>query len=128
MTLVHIVLFKFKPEVTKEQGEAFVREVKSLKKLSCVKDGRLFVGGPSLTDPIEYSRGHQYVCLSYHENLAALDQFQVDKETSRDNLPFADPLDYETLCRFDFDVAPEDEYMCGFGPLVGKILGNERSN
>ncbi|KAI0455764.1 stress responsive A/B barrel domain protein [Xylaria acuta] len=125
MTLVHIVLFRFKPEVTKEQGEAFLREVKSLKNLPCVKDGRLIVGGPSLTDPIELSKGYKFACLSYHENLAALEEYQTSKEQSRDKLPYKDPLDYEELCRFDFEVAPEDEYMCGFGPLVGKLLGSK---
>ncbi|KAI0506252.1 stress responsive A/B barrel domain protein [Xylaria bambusicola] len=151
MTLIHIVLFRFQPWVTQEQGEAFLRECKSLKNLSCIKDGRLFVGGPTLTDPIELSKGLRYALVSYHENLAALNEYQVAKEASRyvgtllvaaylafavvlrltndlpgdsDRLPYKDdPLDYETLCRFDFEVPPEDEYMCGFGPL-GKILGN----
>ncbi|KAI0445796.1 stress responsive A/B barrel domain protein [Xylaria telfairii] len=128
MTLVHIVLFKFKPEVTKEQGDEFIREVKSLKNLPCVKDGRLIVGGPSLTDPIELSKGHQYACLSYHENLAALEEYQTSKEKSRDNLSFKDPLDYDTICRFDFEVDPEDEYMCAMSPLpflAGNVLGNK---
>ena len=37
------------------------------------------------------------------------------------------PFD-EDLCSFDFEVDPEDEYMCAFGPLpflAGKIPGNE---
>jgi len=37
------------------------------------------------------------------------------------------PFD-EDLCSFDFEVEPEDEYMCAFGPLpflAGKIPGNE---
>ncbi|KAI0468879.1 stress responsive A/B barrel domain protein [Xylaria cf. heliscus] len=126
MTLVHIVLFRFKPDVTKEQGDAFLREVKSLKNLPCVKDGRLIVGGPSLTDPIELSKGHKYACISYHENLAALEEYQTSKEQSRDKLPYKDPLDYESICRFDFEVNPEDEYMCAFSPqqlLAGNISG-----
>lgn len=29
----------------------------------------------------------------------------------------------EDLCRFDFEVAPEDEYMCDFGTMVAKANG-----
>ncbi|KAI0097584.1 stress responsive A/B barrel domain protein [Nemania sp. FL0031] len=124
MTLVHIVLFKFKPWVTQEQGDAFLCECKSLKNLSCIKDGRLFVGGPTVTVPVELSKGLRYALVSYHENLAALNEYQVAKEECRNKLPYKDdPLDYETLCRFDFEVAPEDEYMCGFG-LTSKVLGH----
>ncbi|KAI1173365.1 hypothetical protein F4777DRAFT_454910 [Nemania sp. FL0916] len=125
MTLIHIVLFKFKPEVTEEQGEAFLREVKSLKSLSCIKDGRLFVGGPSLTDPIELSNGYKYAVVSYHKDLAALEDYQISKEQHRDSLPYSFPLDDE-LCRFDFEVAPEDEHMCNFEPL--QFLGGKMAN
>lgn len=39
------------------------------------------------------------------------------------------PFDQD-LCRFDFDVDLEDEYMCASGPLsflAGKVPGNETS-
>ncbi|KAJ0303358.1 hypothetical protein Brms1b_011652 [Colletotrichum noveboracense] len=80
MTLIHMVLFKFRPEVTKERKETFVRELKKLKNLSCVKDNRLIVGGPSVTDPIERSKGFEFALLSYHENRAALGEYQASKE------------------------------------------------
>ncbi|KAK9782872.1 hypothetical protein SCAR479_01215 [Seiridium cardinale] len=80
MTIVHIVLFKFRAEVTQEHKETFVRELKKLKDLSCVKDGRLVVGGPSVTDPIERSKGFEYCLVSYHQDRAALDAYQASKE------------------------------------------------
>lgn len=73
-------MFKFKPEVTQEHKDTFVRELKKLKNLSCVKDGRLLVGGPSVTDPIERSKGFEYALVSFHENLAALEEYQASKE------------------------------------------------
>lgn len=74
------VVFKFKPEVTQEHKDTFVRELKKLKNLPCVKDGRLLVGGPSVTDPIERSKGFEYALVSFHENLAALEEYQASKE------------------------------------------------
>ncbi|THY22132.1 hypothetical protein D6D02_01089 [Aureobasidium pullulans] len=35
MTIVHIVLFKFRPEVTDEHKQKFVTELKKLKSLPC---------------------------------------------------------------------------------------------
>lgn len=75
-----LVMFKFKPEVTQEHKDTFVRELKKLKNLPCVKDGRLLVGGPSVTDPIERSKGFEYALVSFHENLAALEEYQESKE------------------------------------------------
>ncbi|KAK9417941.1 hypothetical protein SUNI508_08589 [Seiridium unicorne] len=122
MTIVHIVLFKFRAEVTQEHKDTFVRELKKLKNLSCVKDGRLVVGGPSVTDPIERSKGFEYCLVSYHQDRAALDAYQASKEhhwvTSTYMFPFK-----EDLCRFDFEVAPEDEYMCDFSALLLKTNG-----
>ncbi|KAK9801521.1 hypothetical protein SCARD494_00573 [Seiridium cardinale] len=122
MTIVHIVLFKFRAEVTQEHKETFVRELKKLKDLSCVKDGRLVVGGPSVTDPIERSKGFEYCLVSYHQDRAALDAYQASKEhhwvTSTYMFPFK-----EDLCRFDFEVAPEDECMCDFSALLLKTNG-----
>ncbi|RDH36041.1 fungal-specific transcription factor domain-domain-containing protein [Aspergillus welwitschiae] len=113
MTLVHIVLFKFRPEVTDEHKRRFVTELKKLKNLPCVKSGRLLVGGPSVTDPIDRSKGFQIALVSYHENLAALAEYQASKEhhdvTSTYMFPYK-----EDLVRFDFEVEEEDEYMCEF--------------
>ncbi|PYH67981.1 uncharacterized protein BO88DRAFT_444716 [Aspergillus vadensis CBS 113365] len=110
MTLVHIVLFRFRPEVTEEHKQRFVTELKKLKNLPCVKFGRLLVGGPSVTDPIDRSKGFQIALVSYHENLAALAEYQASKEhhdvTSKYMFPYK-----EDLVRFDFEVDEEDEYM-----------------
>jgi hypothetical protein len=99
-----------------------------------VKDNRLLVGGPSIADPIERSKGFQYALLSYHHDREALSAYQASKEhheyvnlsfvatkvmwsladcnrrvTSKLMFPYK-----EDLIRFDFEVAPEDEYMCEF--------------
>ncbi|KAH9218327.1 stress responsive A/B barrel domain protein [Leptodontidium sp. 2 PMI_412] len=116
MTLIHIVLGKCKPEITQEQKDTLVREIKALKTLPSVKDGRLIVGGPSLTDPAEWSKGFEFACVSYHENLAALQQYQATKEYHRITSTYVFPFS-EDVCGFDFEVDPEDEYMCAFGPL-----------
>lgn len=125
-----------------------MREIKALKTLPSVKDGRLIVGGPSLTDPAEWSKGFEFACVSYHENLAALQQYQATKEyhwyeqinyccDSISNLPanylrsitstYVFPFS-EDVCGFDFEVDPEDEYMCAFGPLLfraAEVPGNK---
>jgi hypothetical protein len=59
--------------VTKEHKETFVRELKKLKELSCVKGHRLVVGGPSVTDPIERSKQFEFGLLSFHESLEDLE-------------------------------------------------------
>ncbi|CEL11198.1 Putative Stress responsive A/B barrel domain protein [Aspergillus calidoustus] len=110
MTIVHMVMFKFRPEVTAEHKETFVRELKKLKNLDCVKGHRLLVGGPSVTDPIERSKGFEFALVSLHENLQELEKYQASKEhhwvTSTYMFPYK-----EDLVRFDFEVAEEDEYM-----------------
>jgi hypothetical protein len=78
--LSFIVFFKFRADVSEEHKQTFVRELKKLKHLPCVKDNRLIVGGPSVTDPIERSKGFEFALLSYHENRAALDEYQASKE------------------------------------------------
>ncbi|KAI0975856.1 stress responsive A/B barrel domain protein [Xylaria arbuscula] len=117
MTIIHIVIGKLKSWVTQEQSDHFILGLKSLKTLPCVKDGRVLVGGPSLTEPIEQSRGLQHAFVSYHENMDALNDYQVAKVQFFKNLPYDDPLDYETVIRFDFEVAKEDEHLCEFGVL-----------
>ncbi|KAJ5443584.1 uncharacterized protein N7458_007456 [Penicillium daleae] len=110
MTLIHIVLFRFKPEVTQEHRDAFLREVKTLKNLPSVKEGRLIVGSPSLTDPIALSKKFEFALVSYHENIAALEEYEASEEHHRVTSTYMFPFD-EDLCRFDFDVDPEDEYI-----------------
>ncbi|KAF5244213.1 hypothetical protein FANTH_7825 [Fusarium anthophilum] len=89
MTVVHIVLFKFRSDVDESHRETFVKELKTLKTLPCVKDERLIVGGPSITDPI----ARTYQASSEHHRV-----------TSQYLWPFA-----EDVTRFDFEVAEEDE-------------------
>ncbi|RDH16529.1 hypothetical protein M747DRAFT_244852 [Aspergillus niger ATCC 13496] len=131
LTYPQPVLFKFRPEVTDEHKQRFVTELKKLKNLPCVKSGRLLVGGPSVTDPIDRSKGFQIALVSYHENLAALAEYQASKEhhdvTSTYMFPYK-----EDLVRFDFEVDEEDEYMCEF-PIYRliykalRIYGGSRS-
>ncbi|KAI1415737.1 hypothetical protein F5Y13DRAFT_207396 [Hypoxylon sp. FL1857] len=111
MTIVHMVFFRFKPEVTTEHKDKSVRELKKLKNLPFVKDNRLIVGGPSITDPIERSKGFEFALVSYHQDRAALDAYQASKEHKWVTRTYLFPFK-EDLCRFDFEVDPEDEYMC----------------
>ncbi|KND88221.1 hypothetical protein TOPH_07123 [Tolypocladium ophioglossoides CBS 100239] len=113
MTIVHMVFFRFQASVTKAHKETFVRELKKLKNLPCVKGNRLIVGGPSITNPIERSKSFEFALVSFHENQAALDEYQASKEHSWVTQTYLFPFK-EDLCRFDFEVDPEDEYMCVF--------------
>lgn len=83
-----LVMFKFRPNVTQEHKDTFVRELKKLKELECVKGHRLVVGGPSVTDPIERSKGFEIALLSFHANLAELEKYQA----SKDHHWYTDPL------------------------------------
>ncbi|KAI5465331.1 stress responsive A/B barrel domain-containing protein [Mariannaea sp. PMI_226] len=117
MTVVHIVLFKFKQNVPDSHRETFIKELKTLKALSCVKDQRLIVGGPSITDPIARSKGFQVALLSFHQDAAALAEYQASSEhhrvTSQYLWPFA-----EDVTRYDFEVDAEDECMVNFLPAA----------
>ncbi|KAJ5178899.1 stress responsive a b barrel domain protein [Penicillium capsulatum] len=92
MTFVHMVLLKFRAEVTQEHKTAFVKELKTLKNLACVKEGRLLVGGPSVTNPIERSKGFEYALVSYHETRAALDEYQYCKEHTQSVVSYPTPV------------------------------------
>jgi hypothetical protein len=77
------VLFKFRSGVSAEHKSLFVAELKTLKTLPCVQDGQLIVGGPSITDPIERSKGFEFALLSYHRDRKALEEYQASKEHHR---------------------------------------------
>ncbi|GFF57862.1 stress responsive A/B barrel domain protein, partial [Aspergillus udagawae] len=111
------VLFKFRPDVSEEHKNTFVSELRTLKSLPCVKSGRLLVGGPSVTDPLERSKGFQIALVSYHENQAALAEYQASDEHHRVTSTYMFPYK-EDLVRFDFEVDPKDEYMCHFPPCT----------
>ncbi|KAH8785533.1 dimeric alpha-beta barrel [Diaporthe sp. PMI_573] len=107
MAVIHIVLFKFRPDVSQEHKDHFVAELKKLKALPCVQDAQLTVGGPSITDPIERSKGYEFALVSRHKDRAALAEYQASKEhhdvVSKLLWPF-----HEDVCRFDFETADED--------------------
>ncbi|KAG8665417.1 hypothetical protein FPOAC2_10488 [Fusarium poae] len=108
MTVIHIVLFKFRPEVDESHRQTFVNELKTLKTLSCVKDQRLVVGGPSITDPIARSKGYQISLLSFHQSPAALAEYQASSEHHRVTSQYLWPY-VEDVTRFDFEVDEKDE-------------------
>ncbi|KAL6236178.1 hypothetical protein BDW75DRAFT_239527 [Aspergillus navahoensis] len=108
-----LVLFKFRAGVSVEQKTTFIRELKALKNLPSVKNGRLIVGCPSVTDPIERSKEFQIALLSYHEDLVALAEYQASEEHHQVTSTYFIPYK-EDLVRFDFEVDEEDEYMCQF--------------
>ncbi|KAK0103596.1 hypothetical protein ONS95_005608 [Cadophora gregata] len=123
MTIIHIVLFKFKADVTAEKRAEFVKTAKSLKTLSCVKDGRLIVGGPSLTDPISKSKGYDCALVSYHVDLEAVAEYHATEEHEKLKTSYVLPLT-ESLVRFDFEVDQEDEDLVGVVPLLA--FGKDR--
>lgn len=102
MTVIHIVLFKFRQDTAAAIKDKFLLELRKLKTLPCVLDQNLVVGGPSITTPIERSKGFHYCLISYHKDRAALDQYQASPEhhfvTSKYMWPFN-----EDLMRFDFE-------------------------
>ncbi|CAD0094398.1 unnamed protein product, partial [Aureobasidium mustum] len=107
-------LFKFRAEVTDEHKQKFVTELKKLKSLPCVKEQRLVVGGASITDPIERSKGFEFALLSFHEDRAALEEYQKsDEHHSTYMFPYK-----EDLMRYDFEVDEADEHLLGFLPLA----------
>ncbi|KAF4555292.1 putative glycosyltransferase family 20 protein 1 [Elsinoe fawcettii] len=107
------ILFQFRPDVSDTHKQLFLTSLRQLKDLSCVKDDRLLVGGPSITDPIERSKGFEIALVSYHQDREALGAYQASREhhlvTEELFVPFK-----EDLCRFDFEVEGGDEWMCDF--------------
>lgn len=73
-------MFKFQAGVSAEHKETFVRELRKLKDLPCVKSNKLLVGGPSISDPIERSKGFEFALLSFHQDRKALEEYQASKE------------------------------------------------
>lgn len=63
--------------------QEFLSQIKTLKSLPCVKSQRLVVGGPSITTPVEKSKGFQYALVSYHEDRTALAEYQASSEHER---------------------------------------------
>ncbi|KAG9865790.1 hypothetical protein KCU77_g1770, partial [Aureobasidium melanogenum] len=109
--------FKFRAEVTDEHKQKFVTELKKLKSLPCVKEQRLVVGGASITDPIERSKGFEFALLSFHEERAALEEYQKSDEHHHVTSTYMFPYK-EDLMRYDFEVDEADEHLLGFLPLA----------
>lgn len=61
----------------------FVSELKTLRLLPCVRDQQLFVGSPSITIPIEKSKGFEISLVSFHPDPAALAAYQASEEHER---------------------------------------------
>ncbi|KAF9884730.1 hypothetical protein FE257_001291 [Aspergillus nanangensis] len=120
MTIIHIVMFKFRPEVTEDHRDSIIQDLKAMKAMDCVKGHRLVVGGPSINTPPERSKGFQVTLLSFHENIAELQKYRDSDEHQSITRTRIFPHT-EDLLRFDFEVAPEDEYMWSFhDQVVGK--------
>jgi len=117
MTVIHIVLFKFKPTTTAAQKAALVTNLKTLKSLSCVKDQRLIVGGPSISSPITSSMGFENALVSFHESREKLVEYQHSDEHMKVVTEFLYPYKEEVV-RFDFEVNEEDEAMVGVLPFL----------
>ncbi|CAO2649628.1 Nn.00g070130.m01.CDS01 [Neocucurbitaria sp. VM-36] len=113
MTVVHIVLFKFQSNVSAAHKSTFMRELKALKHLPCVLNNHLLVGGPSITDPIERSKGYEFALVSWHRDRQGLAAYQESAEHHRVTSEYLWPYK-DDVTRFDFEVAEEDEYMCEF--------------
>ncbi|KAL2213052.1 stress responsive A/B barrel domain-containing protein [Sarocladium strictum] len=120
-TVVHIVLFKFKPDVSIAHRETFAQELRTLRKLPSVLNERLIVGGPSITDPIERSKGCHFALLSFHENQEALAEYQASDEHHRVTSKYLWPFK-EDVTRFDFEVEEEDERMAEW--LMNGVMQN----
>lgn len=58
-------------------------EIKRFKHLTSVKDGRLLVGWPSATDPIQQSKGFEISLVSYHKDWQALALYKSSDEPNR---------------------------------------------
>ncbi|KAI1424511.1 stress responsive A/B barrel domain protein [Xylaria sp. FL1777] len=107
MTVIHIVLFKFREDVSDSHKEEFVTELRKLKDLPCVMNSRLVVGGPSITDPIQRSQGFQYALVSYHKDRQALSEYQATNEHHKVTSKYLWPFK-EDVIRFDFEVGEEE--------------------
>ncbi|KAJ5491282.1 hypothetical protein N7539_002849, partial [Penicillium diatomitis] len=106
-------LFKFRPETQISTREKFVTELKTLKYLPCVKDQRLIVRGPSITDPASKSKGFQHALVGYHDDQVALDMYQASPEHARVTSQYFIPYKKD-LVRFDFETDLGGEDLLGF--------------
>jgi len=122
MTVVHIVLFKFLPTTTASQKSTLTSEVKKLKTLPYVKDHRLIVGGPSISQPQSASAGFEIALVSFHESREMLERYQGCVEHHHFVEAFLKPIREQSV-RFDFEVDEVDESMVGVLPMFGSLMG-----
>jgi hypothetical protein len=80
-----------------------------------VKNNRLIVGGPSITDPIERSKGFEFALLSYHEDRKALEEYQKSDEHHRCVLLYVSLKHYfiSTAAAYMCMLGRELIYVCG---------------
>lgn len=102
MTVVHIVLFKFRSDTEQDVMTKFSDELRKLRCLPCVLNQRLVVGGPSITNPISRSKGFQFCLLSFHKDRKALEDYQASAEHHHVTSKYMWPFN-EDLTRFDFE-------------------------
>ncbi|CZR58164.1 uncharacterized protein PAC_08055 [Phialocephala subalpina] len=124
MTVVHVVLFRFLPTTTLAQKSSFLREIKTLRHLPCVKDQRLIVGGPSISEPKDVSQGFEFGLVSFHKDRAGLEEYQGSLEHERVASQYIRPIK-ENVIRFDFEVPEEDEHLVGVLPMLGALAGKQ---
>ncbi|KAE8350012.1 hypothetical protein BDV28DRAFT_139960 [Aspergillus coremiiformis] len=115
MTVVHIVLIKFRPGVAQEHKDTVIQELNKMKEMDCVKHHRLVVG-TSITVPVERSKGFEIALVSFHENAIELDKYRNSEEHLRITTTHIYPHQEESI-RFDFEVAPEEEHLWTFLPI-----------
>ncbi|KAJ5365281.1 stress responsive A/B barrel domain protein [Penicillium concentricum] len=109
MTVAHIVLIKFRPEVAQEHKDNVIREIQKMKEMNSIK-GRSLVVGASITVPMERSKGFEIALVSFHENKTELEKYRNSEEHHRITSTSIYPFQDESI-RFDFEVAPEDDFL-----------------
>ncbi|THW81746.1 hypothetical protein D6D17_09572 [Aureobasidium pullulans] len=77
--------------------------------------------GNEHADPIERSKGFQFALLSFHEDRAALEEYQKSDEHHHVTSTYMFPYK-EDLMRYDFEVDEADEHLLGFLPLVASKI------
>ena len=97
----HIVLFRFKPEITPARIAELFREVEQLKSL--IPGIRYFAGGPN-SSPEGFNQGYTHGFLMTFENAAARDAYLPHPE--HENVKAALLASIEAGLAFDIDVPP----------------------
>jgi hypothetical protein len=81
LTALYSVLLKFKPDVSQEHRDTFVREMKAVRQWPHVKCA--FLGEQALTGTASFSKDYEYGFVSFHEDQAALERYRALGEHER---------------------------------------------